>query len=523
MASPNVNAAMAFARANPALSTRRVARGFGVSPCTLARRLRGTSTSAREAMEGYQLLSPDLEKELTEWVLDMARDLRPPTKILVRQFAGHLAGQDHPLGESWCNAFFRRNPTLALRGGKRVEDLRVRASTVENIEYFDELLAGEIAKYDIRPCDIYNMDEVGISTGTIANTRGITHEVNKRACQRLPNKGPWITVLECVSADGKAIPPAVIFDGERIQSTWLSDDPVLHEKARPWLCTTSKSGYTSNELGYQWLRDHFEPKTRTEGRWRLLILDGQESHRSAYFLWLAKINRIRVLFLPPHTSHVLQPLDVSIFGPVKSRYRTEVRHLVDELGWTNLAKRHFVSFYAEAREAVLIPSTIRTGFRLAGIHPRDKSLPLSRLPQLSIPPRPTTPSALVPPQRTLQRTPQNTPRTIREFVSAITALSPSRPSRERRRVKAAIRHGVDRLSLDLVRAQEQLRRTQYEVEELRQGLRPRRAVTRVDPNALWHSVTEIEAAQELEKMRGKKRKRPETDDGGEQSVSNTTS
>ncbi|OHX00917.1 transposase [Colletotrichum incanum] len=44
-------------------------------------------------------------------------------------------------------------------------------------------------------------------------------------------------------------------------------------------------------------------------------------------MWQCYTHNAYLLFLPPHTSHVLQPLDQSIFSPVKLAYRKELHNL----------------------------------------------------------------------------------------------------------------------------------------------------------------------------------------------------
>jgi hypothetical protein len=41
----------------------------------------------------------------------------------------------------------------------------------------------------------------------------------------------------------------------------------------------------------------------------------------------AKKNCADILYLPAHSSHVLQPLDLGTFSPLKSRYRKEIADL----------------------------------------------------------------------------------------------------------------------------------------------------------------------------------------------------
>ena len=62
-------------------------------------------------------------------------------------------------------------------------------------------------------------------------------------------------------------------------SAWYSDDIP-----QDWVLAVSENGWTTNELGFEWIQ-HFNSYTkhRTTGAYRLLILDGHESHKSAQF------------------------------------------------------------------------------------------------------------------------------------------------------------------------------------------------------------------------------------------------
>ena len=60
--------------------------------------------------------------------------------------------------------------------------------------------------------------------------------------------------------------------------------------------------------GRAWIKDDFDAQTRDKanGRYRLLVVDGHTSHFDYELLQYAKANRIVVLCLPAHTTHVLQ-------------------------------------------------------------------------------------------------------------------------------------------------------------------------------------------------------------------------
>ncbi len=79
----------------------------------------------------------------------------------------------------------------------------------------------------------------------------------------------------------------------------------------------------------EWLQYVFLPRTQpkdpTQGR--LLILDGHDSHTTDDFMWNCFNNNVYLVFLPAHTSHVLQPLDLSVFSPLKQAYRKYLNNI----------------------------------------------------------------------------------------------------------------------------------------------------------------------------------------------------
>lgn len=131
-------------------------------------------------------------------------------------------------------------------------------------------------------------------------------------------------MVECLCADGTNMPPLGIFKGKNVLQNWIPSE-VLDK----WFFSANTKGCTSNLHGLEWLKRVFEPSTRTKanGQYRLLICDGHDSHISGSFIAHCLQNRIVLLILPPHTSHLLQPLDVVLFGPLKKRLTAALSHL----------------------------------------------------------------------------------------------------------------------------------------------------------------------------------------------------
>jgi hypothetical protein len=114
----------------------------------------------------------------------------------------------------------------------------------------------------------------------------------------------------------------IILKGKNHQASWYKVEGLPYGT----VIGTSENGWTNDKLGLFWLKEVFNKHTqsRTIGRYRLLILDGHGSYSGPEFDQFCIENSIISLYIPPHSSHLLQPLDVSCFSPLKHAYKQEV-------------------------------------------------------------------------------------------------------------------------------------------------------------------------------------------------------
>jgi hypothetical protein len=143
----------------------------------------------------------------------------------------------------------------------------------------------------------------------------------------------------------------------------------------PYRVAVSEKGWTDQGLGLLWLQKDFEPSTRDKlelDEWRLLILDGHNSHCSLEFLTYAEKMKILILCLPAHITHALQPCDRAIFSPLATFWKkvvTEANHQGEEV-----TKSNFLSIYHMARTLAMKPTTIATAFAKTGIYPFNREI-----------------------------------------------------------------------------------------------------------------------------------------------------
>ena len=109
-------------------------------------------------------------------------------------------------------------------------------------------------------------------------------------------------MIEGINAEGQSIPPFIIGAGKDHLATWYEECDLPGD----WVIALSENGWTNNNLGLEWLK-HFDRVTAkwTNSRYRLLILDGHESHHSVEFEGYCKENKIITLCMPAYASHLL--------------------------------------------------------------------------------------------------------------------------------------------------------------------------------------------------------------------------
>ena len=224
--------------------------------------------------------------------------------------------------------------------------------------------------------DIYNFDETGFMMGIIfAGMVVTTSDGRGKAKLAQPGNREWATVIQGVNALGWAIPPFIILAAQYHLANWYTECDLPAD----WRIATTDNGWTTNAVGLDWIK-HFDCYTapRTKGKYRLLILDGHESHHSTEFELHCQQNNIITLCMPPHSSHLLQPLDVGCFGPLKQAYGRQVEDLM-RMHINHVSKLEFLCGFRAAFFASMTERNIQGGFAGAGLVPYDPERVLSKL------------------------------------------------------------------------------------------------------------------------------------------------
>ena len=213
-----------------------------------------------------------------------------------------------------------------------------------------------------KPEHILNVDESGMSMNC-KNGKVVVKKEQIKPLDSNELKGSYHSKLLCVSQYTDY--PFIIYEKA------FPSAPYKIEGRANALYGKFENGYMEKVIFQTWFIDHFIKLTNHLSI-RILIIDGHGSH-----IFIEKIQAIdnnEILYcLPPHTTHILQPLDVAVYQPLKAHFSKITDFIVIvTLGQekkVTINKTNFAVIFKEAVEAAINTKIIINGFRTTGIYP----------------------------------------------------------------------------------------------------------------------------------------------------------
>ena len=346
-------------------SVRKAAMEYGVPKSTLGDRVSGRVTHG--VLSGPpKYLSEEEEDEMVRFILGCASVGYAKTR---KEILGLVQTQvDKPITHGWWDSFCKRHPNLTFRTPAPLSIARATAVDEDALGRYFDLMERTLEDNGLleKPCQVFNMDETGMplspQSPKCVFTRGEKNPVNIDAGDKAQ-----ITVVPCVSAAGYCIPPMVIWDRKK-----LSLELTAGEVPGTFYGLSDK-GWMDQELFDAWLSCHFlryAPPTRP----LLLLLDGHSSHYSPHAIRFAAKEKVIMFALPPHTTHVTQPLDRGCFSPLKMAWREVCHTFMAENPGKRVTRFNFSQLFSLAWMKSMTMKNIVGGFRVTGVYSVNRSV-----------------------------------------------------------------------------------------------------------------------------------------------------
>lgn len=354
---------------NDGLAVHRAAKLHHVPRKTLDDRVKGRiPLNAQHG--GKTALTPTEELSLENYIKYMAERAFPLTVDQVKAMAHAISKkvESHAFGpagptEKWWRGFRHRHPTLSLRRPDPLDRGRA-CMTSENIikDYF-KTLNDVLTQNDLhdKPHLIYNCDETGICLNK-SSQKVVVPVRSKHAHSVSIAATEHVSALCCVNAAGTSLPPMIVYAGGFPGGAYTRHGPVNAIYGK------SNSGFLDSELFLAWFNQIFLKYTPASET-RLLLVDGHASHLSIKLIDRAIESDVVLLCLPPHTTHMLQPLDVAVYRALKAELGKVVAQARQLSSSVWVSKAAFSGVFRVAYQQAFTMATVTSGFEKCGIYP----------------------------------------------------------------------------------------------------------------------------------------------------------
>lgn len=321
------------------------------------------------------IFSEEQERELEEHIIKCSKVFYGLTIEMVRKIAFKFAKVNNlkhnfdetsqMAGKDWFYGFKKRHPNISLRKPESTSINRITAFNKTEVQMFFNNLEALQTKHHFDASRIYNVDETSISN-VQRNSRILAPKGQKQVGMAVSGeRGSTTTVVCAFSASGKYIPPFFIFKRKRM------NPQLLRGGNANMVAAVSDSGWINENLFVDWVHHFISYAKPTVAEPILLILDNHESHVSLGSYLLCRQNGIILLSLPPHTSHRMQPLDLTYFGPLKTAYNKECDlYMASNVG-RKITQYEIVQLFAKSFNRISNIEKAAKGFQAAGIWPID--------------------------------------------------------------------------------------------------------------------------------------------------------
>lgn len=326
-----------------------------------------------------QIFSENQEKELADYLKQSAKIFfglsTMETKSLAYDYAkaNKVCVPDNwhtnqKASKDWLIGFLKRNSSLSIRTPEATSLGRMTSFNKHNVSEFFNNLSQVYEKYKFGCQDVWNIDETGVTTVQRPDKIIASKGVKQVGAATSGERGSLVTLVYAVSASGNTVPPLLIFPRKYFKDHFVSDGPP------GCIGTANPSGWVTSEEFLFFIK-HFVKHTKCSKEHPVLIvLDNHASHLSVDMINYCRENGIVLLSFPPHTSHKLQPLDRSVYGPFKRFYNAAADSWMKNNPGKTMVIYNIPSLVKVALPNAATPRNITSGFTSTGIWPFNKDI-----------------------------------------------------------------------------------------------------------------------------------------------------
>ena len=367
---------------------RSTANKFNIPFSTMRDKVMGNSTQVVGHINTGRILTDAEEEVMFNWIQGCSKRAMPVTKRLVLKALDDILEVEEELGyerthldrtkkhNRWWRNFKLRYPKIVYRtpeslstSRKNLSERIIRQWYSDTHSYLANQDLLDILKDDVR---VFNLDEMGVGLspklGKVLGIKGDKYCFEDRS----KFEKTQITVLSVIQAYGSIPPPMIIYPRKRIAVGIARKFPNL-----PFCVGKTETGWITKETFYEFVCNSFSDwLTKNHIQRPVILFTDWHETRNNFFLarQLTKLGII-MLGLPPNTTHLMQPLDVAVIGPLKRKWTQAVRTFTDDNPDDIISQINFAPIFLPVYYKAITQANIKSGFRACGLYPFNPDAP----------------------------------------------------------------------------------------------------------------------------------------------------
>lgn len=261
---------------------------------------------------------PEIEKRLYTWFLAEREKKNTINDQLLKIKALDIHKQlglscDFSASQGFISNFKKRHGIRM----KKISGEKLSCADEAIIKNFQEAFTRQMEELMLVPEQIYNADETALVYKNLDNRTLVT--VNEKTAPGRKNSKDRVTIMPCCNATGSHKLTLMMIGKSEKPRPFKNWDNMLYYKA-------SKNSWQTTSLFKNWFFDQFVPSVRHHLKEKnlpekaILLIDNCTAHGTETMLRTDDGN-FKVMFLPPNTTAILQPLDQQIIKSMKLRYQ----------------------------------------------------------------------------------------------------------------------------------------------------------------------------------------------------------
>lgn len=173
------------------------------------------------------------------------------------------------------------------------------------------------------------------------------------------------TVLVTANAEGELAPTLILYALKKVPVN------ALKFAGEDFVIGVADNGYMTSKAFYEYIVNEFEPWLTKMNLKRPVIfyLDKHVSHLSLELSQFCEEKKIIIIALYPNTTHICQPLDVSLFRALKAHYKNTFSEFLKECNVIELNKYQLPIVLRRTFKAMDMKKNLVNGFRRCGLSP----------------------------------------------------------------------------------------------------------------------------------------------------------